>query len=144
DLDLEVIDAVPAMVERPGATTVPAYMLHDIVRKFADGAQVSLETSPDGASLTVISGRSRFSLQVLPEADYPDIAVGTMSHAFTLPAKDLRLLIDHTQCASSTEETRYYLNGIYLHTVDGASGPMLRAVATDGHRLAEAELPAPA
>jgi DNA polymerase-3 subunit beta len=143
DLDMEIVDRVPAMVEASGATTVPAHMLHDIVRKFADGAQVALETQSDGATLSVASGRSRFALQMLPEADYPDIAVGEMTHGFTIAAKDLRLLIDRTQFAISTEETRYYLNGIYLHAVESEGGTMLRAVATDGHRLAEAEIPAP-
>src|SRR5690606_14278161 len=115
DLDLEVVDTLPALVERPGATTVPAHMLHDIVRKFADGAQVALDTSADGATLQIQSGRSRFALQMLPEADFPDIAVGTMTHGFALLAKDLRFLVERTQFAISTEETRYYLNGIYLH-----------------------------
>jgi len=143
DLDLEIVETVPARVERPGATTVSAHMLHDIVRKLPEGADVGLDTQND-ATMALASGRSRFSLQILPEADFPDITVGTMSHGFTLPAKDLRYLIERTQFAISTEETRYYLNGIYLHTVEGSDGTVLRAVATDGHRLARAEIPAPA
>jgi DNA polymerase-3 subunit beta len=144
DLDLEAQETVPAMVERPGATTVPAYMLYDIVRKLPEGAQVALETSADGATLTVTSGRSRFSLQMLPESDFPDITVGDLSHRFELKARDLKTLIDRTQFAISNEEIRYYLNGIFLHTVDTPAGRRFRAVATDGHRLARADVPAPA
>ncbi|MQT13006.1 DNA polymerase III subunit beta [Segnochrobactrum spirostomi] len=143
DLDLEVTESVPAVVESAGATTVPAHILHDIVRKLPDGAEVSLETGGDGSTLTVRSGRSRFSLQMLPESDFPDITTGGFTHSFALPAADLKRLIDRTQFAISTEETRYYLNGIYLHSVETPAGTMLRAVATDGHRLAQAQRPAP-
>ena len=143
DLDLEITEITPAVVEQPGATTVPAHLLHDIVRKLPDGAQVSLETAPDGANLSIRSGRSRFSLQMLPETDFPDITAGPFTHRFEMKAADLRRLIDRTQFAISTEETRYYLNGIYLHTLDGRGGPTLRAVATDGHRLAQADIAAP-
>ncbi|MBA5776056.1 DNA polymerase III subunit beta [Stappia sp. F7233] len=143
DLDLEVTETVAALVERPGATTVPAHMIYDIVRKLPDGAQVQLETSTDNATLDIRAGRSRFALQMLPESDFPDLTAGEFGHVFTLTARDIRRLIDSTQFAISTEETRYYLNGIYLHTVQGAGGDRFRAVATDGHRLAQAEIPAP-
>jgi len=143
DLDLEVTETTPAMVEQPGATTVPAHLLHDIVRKLPDGAEVSLETNPDGTSLALRSGRSRFSLQMLPEADFPDLTAGQFSHAFEIAAAELAQLIKRTQFAISTEETRYYLNGIYLHVVEVHGEPMLRAVATDGHRLAQSEIAAP-
>ena len=89
------------------------------------------------------SGRSRFTLQALPASDFPDLTSGEFSHRFALPAGELKRLIENTQFAISTEETRYYLNGIYLHTVDVGGAPMLRAVATDGHRLARVETPAP-
>lgn len=143
DLDLEAQEEVAAVVERPGATTVPAHMFYDIVRKLPEGSQVSLETSSDGGSLAIVSGRSRFSLQMLPESDFPDITVGTLSHRFVLKARDLKTLIDRTQFAISNEEIRYYLNGIFLHTVDTPAGKRFRAVATDGHRLARADVPAP-
>jgi DNA polymerase-3 subunit beta len=143
DLDLEITETTPAMIEQGGATTVPAHLLHDIVRKLPDGAQVSLETAPDGATLSIRSGRSRFSLQMLPESDFPDITAGPFTHRFEMKAADLRRLIDRTQFAISTEETRYYLNGIYLHTLDTRAGATLRAVATDGHRLAQADFAAP-
>jgi DNA polymerase-3 subunit beta len=144
DLDLEVTEIVPADVGQAGAATLPAHILHDIVRKFPDGAQVSLETTGDTGQLVLRSGRSRFNLQSLPEADFPDLAVGEMTNTFTIDAADLKRLIDKTQFAISNEETRYYLNGIYMHTIDVEGHAMLRAVATDGHRLARVEVPAPA
>ncbi|MDK9696418.1 MAG: DNA polymerase III subunit beta [Siculibacillus sp.] len=143
DLDLEVSEAVPAMVEEPGATTVPAHMIHDIVRKLPDGAQVELATRPDGATLDIRSGRSKFALQMLPEQDFPDLTAGTFSHRFQLPAVELKRLVDRTWFAISTEETRYYLNGIYFHAVTVGGDLRFRAVATDGHRLAQAEMVAP-
>ena len=144
DLDIEVTEAMPAEIETDGAITVPAHVIHDIVRKLADGAQVSLETSGDTSQLVLRSGRSRFVLQALPESDFPDLAAGDLSNRFSMAAGDLRRLIEKTQFAISTEETRYYLNGIYLHTVESEAGLMLRAVATDGHRLARSEVAAPA
>ncbi|MBO0346387.1 DNA polymerase III subunit beta [Roseibium limicola] len=143
DLDLEIQETIPAMVEQPGATTVPAHMIYDIVRKLPDGSQVVLETTSDDATLEIRAGRSRFQLQMLPETDFPDLTAAEFTHTFPLTAGDIRKLIDTTQFAISTEETRYYLNGIYMHTVDTETGSRFRAVATDGHRLAQAEVPAP-
>jgi DNA polymerase-3 subunit beta len=118
-------------------------MFYEIVRKLPEGTQIVLEASGDRAVLTIRAGRSRFTLQTLPESDFPDIAAGEMTHKFTLAAADLKRLIEKTQFAISTEETRYYLNGIYLHTAGAGGNTLLRAVATDGHRLAQVELPAP-
>jgi DNA polymerase III subunit beta len=143
DLDLEVIDAVDAEVSPGGSTTVPAHMFYEIVRKLPEGSQIVLEASGDRAMLAIRAGRSRFTLQTLPESDFPDLAAGEMTHKFTLAAADLKRLIDKTQFAISTEETRYYLNGIYLHTAGNGKSTMLRAVATDGHRLAQVELGLP-
>lgn len=143
DLDLEITEKTPADVAQPGATTLPAHTLYDIVRKLPEGAQVSLEATGDAGQLTLRSGRSRFSLQSLPESDFPDVTSGEFSHRFSLPPADLKRLIEKTQFAISSEETRYYLNGIFMHVMEIDGRPMLRAVATDGHRLARLELPAP-
>ena len=139
DLDLEVSERVPAEVATDGATTVPAHLLHDIVRKLPDGSEVMLRTSEDGNGVTVAAGRSNFRLQTLPEGDFPDLTAGDFTHAFAMPAVQLAGLIERTAFAISTEETRYYLNGIFCHVTEG----LLRAVATDGHRLARAEIEAP-
>jgi DNA polymerase-3 subunit beta len=144
DLDLEVVETVSADVAQPGATTVPAHTFYDIVRKLPDGSQVALEMSGERAALLIRAGRSRFTLQTLPDSDFPDLAAGELPFSFEVGAADLKRLIDKTQFAISNEETRYYLNGIYLHTVDQGGAPVLRAVATDGHRLARVEIPAPA
>src|SRR5512144_2347111 len=143
DLDLEVTETIAAEVGPGGATTVPAHMFYEIVRKLPEGAQVILEGSGDRAVLAIRAGRSRFTLQTLPESDFPDLAAGDMTHSFALPATDVKRLIDRTQFAISTEETRYYLNGIYLHTAGTAKAATLRGVATDGHRLAQIDLVQP-
>lgn len=143
DLDLEIVDSAEAMVERAGATTVPAHLLYEIVRKLPDGTQVVLDAPADGAQMSLSAGRASFALQMLPESDFPDITAGTFSHTFELSGANLKRLIDRTQFAISNEETRYYLNGIYFHTVEQGSDMNLRAVATDGHRLAQAEMKAP-
>ena len=143
DLDLEVTETLAAETATGGSTTVPAHMFYDIVRKLPDGAQIVLEADGDRAVLAIRAGRSRFTLQTLPESDFPDLAAGDMTHSFTLAAADVKRLIDRTQFAISTEETRYYLNGIYLHTAGSAKAATLRGVATDGHRLAQIDLALP-
>jgi DNA polymerase-3 subunit beta len=113
------------------------------VRKLPDGAEVEIKRDPEKERLTLSSGQSRFALQTLAPEDFPDLTAGEFSHTFQIAAADLRRLIDKTRFAISTEETRYYLNGIYLHTAMRGKQPTLRAVATDGHRLAQAELVSP-
>jgi len=144
DLDLEITEAAPASVEQGGATTVPAHLLYEIVRKLPDGAEVMLKTDEDGNAMSVISGRSSFRLQCLPQSDFPVLSAGSFPNIFRLDSTALKALIEKTQFAISTEETRYYLNGIYLHAIDADSKLKLRSVATDGHRLARAEVEAPA
>lgn len=143
DLDLEVSESIAAEAGADGATTVPAHIIYDIVRKLPDGAQVALEGDGERGVLVVRAGRSRFTLQTLPENDFPDLNAGDMTHKFTLPAADLKRMIDKTQFAISTEETRYYLNGIYLHAAKSGKTETLRAVATDGHRLAQYDVALP-
>ena len=139
DLDIEIVEGVPADVARAGGTTAPAHTLYDIVRKLPDGSQVELDHDQESNRVTLVAGRSRFALSSLPREDFPAAAAGDMPYTFELSARDLLRLVDKTRFAISTEETRYYLNGIYLHTVDGK----LRAVATDGHRLARVDLALP-
>src|SRR3954466_9327481 len=141
DLDLQVDESVPANVTQAGATTVSAHTLFDIVRKLPEGSQVELSAAE--GKMQVNAGRSRFSLQTLPRDDFPVIAEGELPTRFELPAATLRQIIDKTRFAISTEETRYYLNGIFLHVSDEAQ-PVLKAAATDGHRLARVTVPRPA
>ena len=137
DLDLQVDESVPANVSQAGATTVSAHTLFDIVRKLPEGSQVEL-TAAEG-KMQVVAGRSRFNLSTLPRDDFPVIAEGELPTKFELPAATLRQIIEKTRFAISSEETRYYLMGIFLHVVDD----QLRAAATDGHRLARVTVPRP-
>ncbi|MEM7438717.1 MAG: DNA polymerase III subunit beta [Pseudomonadota bacterium] len=144
DLDIEVVEKTDAQVERAGTTTVGAHTLHEIVRKLPDGAMVEL--TDDGASgrLQVRAGRSNFSLATLPREDFPVMASSEYDCNFTAKAGVLRRLFDKSKFAISTEETRYYLNGVYMHAAESGGGKVLRCVATDGHRLAriDADIPA--
>jgi DNA polymerase-3 subunit beta len=143
DMDLEINESVSAEVAAPGAVTAPAHTLHDIVRKLPDNSDVELELLSGGNIMTVRAGRSTFKLSCLPVADFPELGATQMPASFTLPAAELRALIDRTKFAMSTEETRYYLNGIYVHAAETDGIKVLRAVATDGHRLARFEMPLP-
>jgi DNA polymerase-3 subunit beta len=143
DLEREVIEQVPADASVTGAVTVPAHVLHDIVRKLPDGSEIEITRDAERERLTLTAGHSRFSLQTLAADDFPDLAAGEMTHTFEIDAADLKKLIEKTRFAISTEETRYYLNGVYLHTATRGKQATLRAVATDGHRLAQVELDQP-
>jgi DNA polymerase-3 subunit beta len=143
DLDIEVVETVKADVSQEGGTTVLAHVFNDIVRKLPDGAQIELSLGAEDGRMSLSSGPANFALQVLPPDDFPDISTGKMSHSFEMPAKAMKALIEKTRFAISTEETRYYLNGIYLHAVESDGKKLLRAVATDGHRLAQVEVPLP-
>jgi DNA polymerase-3 subunit beta len=145
DLDLQIVEILPAVVvDVPGAITVSAHLLFDIARKLPDGSQVGLESTDN--RLVVKAGRSRFQLPTLPRDDFPVIVEGGLPTSFEVPASTLAQLIDRTRFAISTEETRYYLNGIFLHVAEedvSGTGPVLKAAATDGHRLARFTLPRP-
>jgi DNA polymerase-3 subunit beta len=137
DLDLQVDESIQANVATAGATTVSAHTLFDIVRKLPDGSQVELNAAEGKMQLS--AGRARFNLSTLPRDDFPVIAEGDLPTRFELPAATLRQIIDKTRFAISTEETRYYLMGIFLHVADDA----LKAAATDGHRLARVTVAKP-
>ncbi|MEM7700337.1 MAG: DNA polymerase III subunit beta [Pseudomonadota bacterium] len=134
DLDLQIVETVSASkVDTPGAITVSAHLLNDIIRKLSEGSQVQLDAADN--RLEIRSGRAKFKLPTLPRDDFPVIVEGDLPTSFELPAKQLAEMIDRTRFAISTEETRYYLNGIFLHVTDDEE-PVLKAAATDGHRLA--------
>jgi DNA polymerase-3 subunit beta len=143
DLDMEIVDETEAQVSTAGQITAPAHTLYEIVRKLPEGAEVELKYQGDDPRLSVQAGRSRFNLPVLPSGDFPVMTADGLGPRLTVQTDDLIRLIDKTRFAISTEETRYYLNGLYLHTVMEGGEAKLRAVATDGHRLALAEMPAP-
>jgi DNA polymerase-3 subunit beta len=142
DLDISIVENTAASVAENGSTTVSAHTLFDIVRKLPDGSEVNL-TLEDGDRLVVTAGRSRFTLACLDREDFPVMNEGDLPHRFALASEELKRLIDKARFAISTEETRYYLNGIYLHVAEQEGSSSLRAVATDGHRLAQVEQEVP-
>ncbi|GAB4175293.1 MAG: DNA polymerase III subunit beta [Thalassobaculales bacterium] len=143
DMDIDVVETVACAVSQEGGTTVPAHTFYDIVRKLPDGSEVEVVASSDGGRVTVKAGRSSFALQSLPVEDFPALSGDELPFGFVLTADALKDLIDRTRFAISTEETRYYLNGIFLHATQAGGLAVLRAVATDGHRLARVEMPLP-
>ena len=144
DMDLEIVESVSAKASVPGAITVPAHTLYDIVRKLQDGNLVEFTSGANDTTLMVKAGKSTFRLGCLPTEDFPKMGASEkFAYTFSVPAADLRTLIDRTRFAISNEETRYYLNGIYLHAAQNEGVAVLRAVATDGHRLARFEMPLP-
>jgi len=135
DLDTEAIIPFRAEVATSFKPfTVPALLLSEIIRKLPDGVDVSVSADDDTMSaVNVKAGRSKFRLQVLPATDFPSMAMGELPFTLELPAQALARAIAGVSFAISTEETRYYLNGIYVHpAVDG-----IKLVATDGHRLSK-------
>lgn len=143
DMEIAVVEAVAAATDGDGATTAPAVTLYEIVRRLPEGSEVEFEHQGGDAPLMVRAGSYTTSLMVLPVEDFPAMTAGELPHHFVLAAKTLRGLIDRTRFAISQEETRYYLNGVYLHAAEIEGTPLLRAVATDGHRLARVEEPLP-
>ena len=147
DTELTVVERISADVHHPGKITVSAHMLHDIVRKMPDGAQVEIDDTheiPDQHErVRIQAGRSHFMLSTLPAEDFPLPGDEELPTQFSLSGAQLRFLIDQTRFAIATEETRYYLNGIYLHSSQEGEAAKLRAVATDGHRLAQVQIPLP-
>ncbi len=144
DLDIEAVDTADAKVTREGAVTAPAGTLFDVVRKLPSGADVKIELDTATQRLWITSGRSDFQLPTLPADDFQTMTPDEGAVRFSLEARDFARLIDKTKFAISTEETRYYLNGVFLHAAKNDEGKaVLRTVATDGHRLALADVKAP-
>ncbi len=143
DMDIAVVEKVSADVQEKGATTVPAHMLYEIVRKLPDGSNIQLSKSEKDVKLAISAGQSKFSLAALPIDDFPVMAEGELAHHFSITPSECKALLEKTRFAISTEETRYYLNGVYLHAAQNQGAAVLRTVATDGHRLARMEVGLP-
>lgn len=134
DLEVELVAEAAVDEESGGEITVPGRKLHDIFRALQEGASVELAVS--GERLTIKSGRSRFTLSTLQAGDFPTVDEIAAEHSLSVSQKDLHWLIEKTQFSMAQQDVRYYLNGLLLET----EGETLRAVATDGHRLALAEV----
>ncbi len=144
DMEIEVVETAPVKVQEEGSVTASAHKLLDIVRKLPEGTEVNFELDEKTSLLKIASGRAKFSLATLPGAEFPTISEGNMPVNFTITSSELQGLFDRTVFAVSTEETRYYLNGIYMHKKMGDKQASLRTAATDGHRLATAAITLPA
>ena len=139
DMEIDILEGIKANVISTGKLTVSAHTLYDIVRKLPDGSEVIMHMKEN--KLILSCGKSEFTLPTLPFDDYPIMTEITGGKNFSISSADLQNLIDNTKFAISVEETRYYLNGIYLH--QNKDEDNLRAVATDGHRLAQVEISLP-
>ena len=143
DMDTEITEVVDAKTTETGATTAPAHMLYDIVRKLSDGSDVDIIFPDEKGQLSIASGKSKFALSTIGVEDFPVISGDRLPVNFSMAKEELKDVIDRTKFAVSTEETRYYLNGIYVHAKNEGEAKVLRVVATDGHRLACVESPLP-
>ena len=145
DMDIAVIEKInleKSEVMQLGTITTSAQMLYDIVRKLPENIKVEL-LSEKNDRLGIKASSSSFALNCLPAEDFPSISQEEFKYTFSLETNDLIRLIDKTSFAMSLEETRYYLNGIYLHAVKDAEGEKLRTVSTDGHRLSRVDMNIP-
>ena len=144
DMDLEVVQVLPAAMSVPGTTTAPAHLFHDICRKLPDGSEISLDRNDETGRLSVHCGAIQFEFAILPPEDFPLMTATPYSHSFSLPAAEMRRLLDRSRFAALVEGARMHLQGIYFHTtVNEEEGAVLRAVATDGHRLARVDTDQP-
>ena len=145
DMDIAVIEKInleKSEVMQLGTITTSAQMLYDIVRKLPENVKVEL-LSEKNDRLGIKASSSSFALNCLPAEDFPSISQEEFKFTFSLETNDLIRLIDKTSFAMSLEETRYYLNGIYLHAVKDTDGEKLRTVSTDGHRLSRVDMNIP-
>lgn len=137
DLEVELVATAAVDVQTGGEVTVPGRKLLDICRALPDGAEINISQS--GEKLIVKSGRSKFSLTTLPAAEFPTIEDINAGQSLQLPQETLRRLLDKTHFSMAQQDVRYYLNGLLLET----GKKHLRAVATDGHRLALCQVEVP-
>lgn len=144
DMDMGLNESVSAAVEQEGSHTVSAQMLFEIVRKLPENEIIHLEFLEDKGQLYIHSGRANFRLSCLPAQDFPKISKTDLPHTFTMQTQTLKRMLDQSRFAISSEEGRYYLNGIYMHIFNDGSQTYLRFVATDAHRLACVQTPIPA
>ncbi len=143
NLDIFCSDDLEAEVSQNGSTSVSAATFYEIVKRLPSGSEIHASLSEEDSTLTLKCGRSKFNLTTISPDDFPKISNDDLNIQFVLSATELKRMIDKTKFAISNEETRYYLNGVFLHQTQKNSIDILRAVATDGHRLAQYDIPLP-
>ena len=143
NLDIFCSDKIDAEIVNSGEISVPAITFFEIVKRLPSGSDVILSMGDEDTELILKCGRSKFNLSTLRTEDFPILSDKDLSTNFVISADELSRMIDKTKVAVSNEETRYYLNGIFFHKAESNSIKFLRAVATDGHRLAQYDIPLP-
>ena len=143
NLDIYCSDKIKAEVLQSGEVSVSAVTFFEIIKRLPSGSEVLMIMEEGENEIRLTCGRSKFNLSTLKSDDFPIISDSDLSTNFVLSADELIRIIDKTKFAVSNEETRYYLNGIFLHKAERNSIQFLRAVATDGHRLAQYDIPLP-
>lgn len=143
NLDIFCSDKIDAEIVNSGEISVPAITFFEIVKRLPSGSDVILSMGNEDTELILKCGRSKFNLSTLKTEDFPILSDKDLSTNFVISADELSRMIDKTKFAISNEETRYYLNGIFFHKAESNSIKFLRAVATDGHRLAQYDIPLP-
>ena len=143
NLDIYCSDKVDAEISTPGETSVSAVTFFEIAKRLPPGSEVQFDLNDTQNEIVLKCGRSKFNLSTLSTDDFPIISESDLSINFVMSAEELIRMIDKTKFAISSEETRYYLNGIFFHKAERNSINFLRAVATDGHRLAQYDIPLP-
>ena len=143
NLDIFCSDNISAEINKSGITSVSASTFYEIVKRLPNGSDIQITLSDEDSTLVLKCGRSKFNLTTISPEDFPKISTDDLSVKFVLSVTELKRMIDKTKFAISNEETRYYLNGVFLHQTQKDSIDILRAVATDGHRLAQYDIPLP-
>ena len=144
DMDITIFDKIKVNnIESEGSTSVPAHTLYNVIKELPDNDPIDLNYDQNNKKLHLISSKSNFVFSCLSKDEFPILSSETFKINFDLKADILREIIDKTYFASSNEETRYYLNGLYIHTTSLNNKGYLRAVATDGHRLAQYQINTP-
>ncbi len=139
DNDIAIQGKCEAFVDDNGATTVNAQKFFEIVSKIPEGVMVNIELTDNGNRMAITAGKAKFSLACLSAEAFPDMSTVDGGTSFTMSGNELKRLLSKSVFAASTDDTRAYLNGIYLHIANTDDGQNLRAVATDGHRLAQVD-----
>ena len=144
DMDITIFDKIKINnIESEGSTSVPAQILYNVIKELSDDHPIDLSYDQNNKKLHLMSSKSKFVFSCLSTDEFPISSTETFKISFNLEADILKEIIDKTYFASSNEETRYYLNGLYIHTTLLNNKNYLRVVATDGHRLAQYQISSP-
>ena len=144
DMDITIFDKIKINnIESEGSTSVPAQILYNVIKELPDDHPIDLSYDQNNKKLHLMSSKSKFVFSCLSTDEFPISSTETFKTSFNLEPDILKEIIDKTYFASSNEETRYYLNGLYIHTTSLNNKNYLRVVATDGHRLAQYQISSP-